>query len=133
MRPFNTFPHLLSLSFFVPIIFRIACAVMFVALARHHIRERQSIIELLSPLIGKHCGWVIQTLVALEVIVAVTLFIGWYTQIFAIAASILALKLAIVRPTSLSPFGRTNSLLILVMAISLIITGAGGIAFDIPL
>ncbi len=133
MHPFNTFPYLLSFSFFVPIIFRMSCVIAFGILAIHHYREHKHIEALVSPLVGKHSKWIIQLLVLVEAIVAMMLFVGWYTQIAAILASALALKLSVIRPLSISPFGRMNAFLLLVMSLSLIITGAGAFAFDIPL
>jgi len=133
MHPFTTFPHLLSFSFFVPTLFRVACAVVFALLAQHHIRDRKEIEKILSPLVGKLDGIMTWTMIVCEIAVALMLFVGWYTQIAAILAAALALKLLVVRPHSLSPYGKMVATLLFVMTLSLIITGAGTPALDLPL
>ena len=133
MHPFNTFPHLLSFSFFVPTLFRIACAVVFASLAQYHMRERKVIDKLLLPLVGKLASSMTWLMIVCEVIVALMLFVGWYTQIAAILGATLTLKLLLIRPRAISPYGRMVAALLFVMSFSLIITGAGAPALDLPL
>ena len=133
MHPFTTFPYLLSLSFFVPTLFRVACAVVFALLAQFHVRERKAIDKLLLPLVGKLASSMTWLMIACEVTVALMLFVGWYTQIAAIIGAALALKLLVILPRTISPYGRMVAALLFVMSFSLIVTGAGAPALDLPL
>ena len=133
MHPFNTFPFLLSLSFFVPVLFRVSCTTVFILLAQRHVNEYKNINKLLVPLVGKLSEFIVQMFIAIEVIVALMLFAGWHTQIAGILATALSIKFLVVRPHSLSPFGKMVPSLLLIMSLSLIITGSGAFGLDIPL
>ncbi len=72
---------------------------------------------------------------AVEIVIAIFLIIGLYTQLAALLnAIILVIKLAFkARDKALLTDGINYYILLLVMAISLIVTGAGWFAFDLPL
>ena len=133
MHPFTTFPILLSLSFFVPTLFRVTCAIMFVLLAQRHYQARKDIERILSPLVGKLNVPMLWLMIGYEIIVAMMLFAGWYTQIAGLLGAAMAVKLLLVRPHSFSPYGRPVAALLFVMTLSLVITGAGAPALDLPL
>lgn len=66
-----------------------------------------------------------------EAVPAVLILIGLWTQLAAIIAA-LAIFAWLFMPT-MRIFPRSTALLSLVMALSLIVTGAGAFAFDLPL
>ena len=71
---------------------------------------------------------------ALFIIAGISLILGLYLQISAILVAILMLSaLADKRARLTTELGRTELSLLLVIALSLIVTGAGPFAFDLPL
>lgn len=72
-----------------------------------------------------------RALAAAEFVLALALLVGAWTQVAAIAAGIIVA--AWLFAPRLSPLPRAASLLALVMCLSLIVTGAGAFAVDLPL
>jgi hypothetical protein len=66
-----------------------------------------------------------------EAIVAAGLLVGAWTQAFALVAGVLVSVGLLYPKVAIS--NRTAALLALVMCLSLIVTGAGALAFDLPL
>lgn len=109
-------PEILFLSPFAATIIRIALAILLAHEAWHSMA---------------HSDMQRRVLAFVKVLVAVGLFLGAWTQMAALGATlILALSLALPH-LRVSPLSTT--LLALIMAISLILTGAGAFAFDLPL
>ena len=73
----------------------------------------------------------IRILAAAEAAIAMALFLGSWTQITAIAAAVVVARWLVSPATR--PLPRSTSLLALVMCLSLLVTGAGALAFDLPL
>lgn len=74
-------------------------------------------------------------LASVEILVGSMFILGFYTQIAALVTLILAVP-ALVRPsTSLRAFttSRPTIFLMSVIALSLVVTGAGAFAFDLPI
>lgn len=79
----------------------------------------------------KHADMFVRGVGILETIVAAALILGIYTQIAALIGAALSLMwLAIPK---LRPLPLSTSLLVLAMCVSLLFTGAGAFAFDLPL
>ncbi len=73
----------------------------------------------------------VRTFAVLEVATAAALFVGAWTQAFAIVAVImLAISLAL---PQFRAWPRSTVALMLIMALTLIVTGPGALAFDYPL
>jgi len=130
----NPFPDLLTFGFFAPTILRFAAACIFFYLAYRHYQNRDAISRTRYPIVGTG-GWIVWCAIILEFIVALGLFLGYYTQITAIIGVIAALKHIVWRGKFPAFFWLTRSaaLLLLVICFSLLLSGAGALAFDLPL
>lgn len=134
----NTFPQLLAYGFgsyfFAPTILRIAAAIIFVHLAYAHYGNKEAISKTRFPILGEG-AWIPWLAIAVESAVALILFFGYHTQIGAILGALIALKAALWSGTYPKYFilSRSAAFLLFVICLCLLITGAGGLAFDLPL
>jgi hypothetical protein len=76
-------------------------------------------------------GFLARMLAVVEIVIAAALFVGAWTQVVAIIACVVLVFLMI-RP-DLRSWPRSTVALLLVMTITLIVTGPGAFAFDLPL
>lgn len=130
----NPFPELLMLSTLAPLILRVALGVFFVYLGISLWKKRKEVTTLLTPLFGKSAGGMPGLLLCVHGALGVLLIIGLYTQIAALIAFGISIKLLFVgKFQTLSPFGQATYLLLAAIALSLLLSGAGAFAFDIPL
>jgi len=113
----NIFPELLFLAPIAALLIRAATASAFILAALVHWKRDKTII--------------IKTLSVIEGIIAIALAVGFYTQ----PAAILGVLLIFVWlfKSELRPLPISTILLLLVMSISLLLTGSGPISFDLPL
>ena len=135
LSPLNPFPDLLSLIFFAPFLLRVGLGTLlflfgFIRLSgRRHVylkrfRERwpESGEVLLFSLGG------------VEIVVGLLFIVGFYTQIAALISMAMALMLLFTRNTRMvSGNNKPMYFLIFIVSLSLLISGAGAFAFDIPL
>lgn len=131
----NPFPTLLIYGVIAPLLIRVTLGALLLYLSAEHFRSRREIAHLVSTLVGKlskGTGWY---LAGIELITGAALVVGLYTQIAAIVVIVLALKCLMVKQSLkvLSPLSRSTYLLMIVMALSLLLSGAGAFAFDLPL
>ena len=107
---------------------------VFLYLAYVHFSKRRAVAEELSTLVGG-AGMIIPIYSLLELLLAVSLIIGAWTQLSAIVGAIIAIKMLIVRKklNALKPLSELSYVLLAVICISLIVSGAGAFAFDLPL
>lgn len=119
------FPALLSYHFFAPLILRVILAITFIHFGKHKVRQSK---EYVALKFGKTIGW-------LEVILGALLLVGIYTQLVAILISIILIiqLLHKIKSKAFLTDGINYYLILLVIAISLILTGPGRFAFDLPL
>ncbi len=131
----NPFPHLLVYSFFAPTLLRIAVACVFAYLAVFHFRHRREVASEVSMLSAGVAIWIIGLYIAIEAMTALGLFLGYDTQIAALVGAILSLKLLLLRPSlrHVAPLSRLTYALVGVICLSLLVLGAGAVAFDLPL
>ncbi len=127
------FPALLSYSFFAPTLLRAAAAVVIALLALTHVRREDELEAIFSPLVSKFAPTFAWLLVIIEAAVAIALFVGYRTQVAAIAGALLALMMLLAGPRIMAPRDRSAAFLLLVVCISLLALGAGAFAFDLPL
>lgn len=112
----SLFPEILFLAPFSALFIRIAIALTLGFAAWQHVASRDMTVRSLS---------------FFEAILAAALIVGAWTQASAILALVLlALQLMIAR---LKVFATGTIVLALVMCVSLLVTGAGALAFDLPL
>ncbi len=130
----NTFPDLLVLSYFAPLLIRIAIAVAFFYIAYAQSMRRNEIGEMRFPIVGASKR-IPALCAAFFVLVGGMILFGYHTQIAAILA-VLGLGKCLI-PSKwhprLLPVDRVATLLLIAMCLSLLISGAGARAFDLPL
>ena len=119
----NIFPSLLIYGFFAPTVLRIAVALLsfYVVYATWHHK-------------GKHetLGWA--SMIA-NAVVGIMLLVGYFTQIAALVALLFRLA-SFVMPKKYRdfvPLPMSTRLIVAAICISLLLTGAGALAFDLPL
>ena len=112
----SAFPDLLFLSPFAAFVIRVALGVVFGYVALRHFENTSNKLRALA---------------ALEAVLAVSLIAGAWTQVAAIA-SLLVIGLWYWSP-SLRTVALGTAILSAVLAFTLIITGAGPFAIDLPL
>lgn len=76
-------------------------------------------------------SWNIRVLGIVEIVLAGLVLVGAWVQPAALAAVVVSLAWALWRPSRSMPL--STILLALVIALSLVVTGAGAFAFDLPL
>lgn len=134
MRMLILFPQLLFLSPLGATLLRIVAGGVFLSLAWDHWRRRDELAVVDFIVVG-HGRWIPITAAAIELVVAMGLAVGAYAQLAAIGGALLALK-GIVwhgRYPQFFPLSRTANVLLFAVCLSLVVTGAGAFAFDLPL
>ncbi|HVZ76042.1 MAG TPA: hypothetical protein VG934_02090 [Candidatus Paceibacterota bacterium] len=130
----NTFPGLLTYAFFAPTLLRITVALTIGYLAYKHYEKRGEIAAARFPVVGA-ATWVPWLAIAVELCTMVGLFLGYHTQIFAIIGMLIALKQAVwsSKYPDFILLSRGTAVLLLIILVSIMVTGAGALAFDLPL
>lgn len=130
----NPFPELLAYGFFAPTLLRVAAGLVFLYVASQHYARREAFGEINFPLVG-HKTWTVWFAIVVEVVVGAMLVAGYYTQIAALVGVIAAAKYFFFRRygPSFAPLSSIASVLLLVICLSLLLSGAGALAFDLPL
>jgi uncharacterized membrane protein YphA (DoxX/SURF4 family) len=130
----STFPQLLHITW-APAILRIALAAVLIYLLIHHFKHRGAVAQELLWVgrgVALAAVWV---LIAIELLAAILLFVGAWTQVAAILVGIGFVKALIMKnkfPT-LYPLSFVSYLLLATIALSLIFSSAGAFAFDVYL
>lgn len=131
----NPFPELLMLSFFAPFFLRVAFGlVLFLTSFHQLIDKKEELTKRFNSVWPKYGVKILWTASVLEIIVGLSFVAGFYTQFAAIVGAIFALGVIVVKKYRIAT-GRDLSFYILMFAISLslLVTGAGIFAFDLPL
>ncbi len=130
----NPFPELLVYQLLAPTLLRLAAAAAFLYVAYSVYKRRKEIAEITFPLIGKG-EWIAWVSTVFHAAVGFMLGAGYYTQIAALLGAIGTLKslffMRFYQP--LVPLPRAAIALLFVILVSLLLTGAGAFAYDIPL
>lgn len=130
----NPFPDLLIFGFFAPTILRIAVAALFAYLAYSAWSRREKIAHTSLPLLGKQ-AWVGPFSTLVYGVLAVMLFVGYYTQIAALIGALASIKGIVFdhRYPEVFPLSRSTFVLLAVICLTLMLSGAGAFAYDLPL
>jgi len=130
----NPFPQLLDFAFFAPLLLRVAVAVVLFYVAYQQYRNRDKIAKLPLPIVGRNSWWCAVSIIFHTVVGALLLF-GYYTQIAALLAIVGCIKGLWLNHRHPSVVILPNSavILLLVICLSLLLTGAGALAIDLPL
>src|SRR3990167_3638985 len=132
----NTFPDLLVFSFFAPTLLRIGAAGVLFYLAYFYIVHQEEIGRSPLPLIGAvgpRIAWLMAIVAGL---IRAGLLFGYYTQIMALLGMV---EYAVYRrfyPHLMAvrfPLSRSTMLLFFIICLSLLISGAGAMAYDLQI
>jgi len=132
----NPFPELLTFSLMGPFILRAVLGIIFLDLGILKFKsEKQRWIASFQALHLNPAHVLVAVYATLEVVGALMLIFGLYTQIAALAFIILtALEFYVeYRDSTILKRNIVFYLLLLTISVSLLLTGAGAFAFDIPL
>ncbi len=131
----NPFPQLLIFSFFVPTLLRLTVTLTLLFAAQHVWRNRRNIESMRLPIVGQVREWMIWLIAAVLIADAFFLFIGLGTQWAAVVGALAALKYALLpaRYDAVRPLSRGTAALLFIICVSLLLSGAGAFAFDLPL
>jgi len=130
----NTFPNLLVLGFFAPTILRVAAAGLLLYAAYAAQKHKHEAAGLQFPVIGR-APWAATFASIAYAVIGLLLLFGAYTQIAAILGALTALKSLVLggRFPALFPYSRSTYVLLLAICLSLLVSGAGALAYDLPL
>lgn len=130
----NTFPDLLSLGFFAPTILRITVALAFLFGAYLQHRRLEELSRIRFPIVGAG-AWIIWLSIIAHTVIGLMLFFGYYTQIAAILGIVGSIKGIVYakKYPRLFALCRADYVFILAICLSLLLSGAGAWARDLPL
>ena len=132
----NTFPLLLAYGLVAPFIIRITLGLLY--LSAGYIKtfaRRETCISMFRELGSTKPLFFVLTVGILELLGGVCLILGFKTQVAAIALSLLALGFLVIklRRRDVLKQGVSFYVLVLAMSLSLLFSGAGFLAIDLPL
>ena len=136
MQTFNIFPDLFAFSFMAPLILRVIIGLIFLNLGSLKLgRERAGWVSSLNILGIRPAGFFAVLLGIAEIIGGLLLIAGAYTQLVALILAVIAMSELLIeyREESILKRDFVFYLLLTSICISLLLTGAGLYAIDIPL
>jgi len=130
----SDFPQLLAYGFFAPTVLRVAAAAVFFYLAYYHFTHKEQIAHTSFPVVGEGV-WIAWFAVVVEFAVAMALLLGWHTQVAAVFGVVMSFKQLFWhgKYPGFFALSRSASFLLLVVCASLLVSGAGALAQDLPL
>ncbi|MDE1924889.1 MAG: DoxX family membrane protein [Patescibacteria group bacterium] len=131
----NPFPQLFVYGFFAPTLLRIAAAGVFFYLAYWHFKTKKEVAHELTVLSHEMAVWIIGLYMLIELAVGAGLFLGFWTQVDALLGFIISIKVLLLKRSmhAMAPLSRTAYVLLAVICLSLLASGAGAFAIDLPL
>ncbi len=129
------FPDLLNYSFFGPTIIRLTLGCILLTLAYQHLTAREHICHEMRARFGLLAPAISFGLPTLGATVGALIVTGLFTQVAAFFTILLSVKFWVVRRTyrSIATPGALALVLMGAIALSLLLTGPGALAFDLPL
>ena len=130
----SLFPQILFLEPVGITLLRVTAGLVFLYLAYFHSHRIRELSDVRFIFIGKG-EWIVYLAVLFEAAIGATLLMGYLTQLAALVGAVMALKCLIWRSRypQFFPLDRAASFMLLAICLSLIVTGAGSYAFDLPL
>ena len=130
----SLFPQILFLEPVGITLLRVTAGAIFLYLAYWHSQRTSELSRVPFIIIGKG-AWIVYGAILFEGAVGATLLIGYLTQLAALLGALMALKYLIWRGRypQFFPLDRAASFMLLAICLSLMVTGAGSYAFDLPL
>ena len=131
----NPFPDLLSLVFFAPFLLRVGLGLLLFLFGFLRLSGKKDMyLERFRERWPEGGRGLLFLLGGTEVIVGILFIVGFYTQIATLISMIMALTLLLTRKTKrLTGNSKPFYFLIFIVSLSLLISGAGALAFDMPL
>lgn len=132
----SVFPDLLSLSFFAPFLLRLALGVVFFDFGRHTLGKGRGQHGALFEALGlKQGGKYVTPLGVIEIVVSLMLIAGLYTQLAALFTLSFSLAGYYLKGRHGAHIEHRRHLFFLtaIISLSLLLSGAGALAFDLPL
>ncbi|NTV44816.1 MAG: DoxX family membrane protein [Candidatus Yonathbacteria bacterium] len=136
MTILTLFPELLSFSFFAPFLLRVVIGIIFFRLGCLAVREkRRELADMIELVSSKHARIITRILGMLECLSGTLLVFGLFTQAAALSLTLLTAGTLVLkfRFPDVIPHHRSFLVLILAVLLSLLLTGAGIYAVDLPL
>jgi len=132
----NPFPELLTFGLMAPFALRIVAGFLYIQFGFHKLTKKKEEKSAFFTSIGLRPGMLFVWIIGLiELIGGIMLLAGFYTQIAAIALSIImlgAVCIKLFKPNKL-PGDLSFFILLFVVTLSFVFSGAGAFAFDLPL
>ena len=132
----NTFPDFLAFGLIAPFLLRIALGAVFIDFGWNKLRrqkaEKAALFESFGWTPGAHYALVLGVS---ESVIGTLLIVGLYTQLATLAAALICAAVLYLKKKYRErwPHDRRFFLLLFVIALSLLFSGAGFFAFDFPL
>lgn len=116
-------------------VLRLFVGATLVYLGTRHIQKRHDLKHTLTFSLFPYGLMTAWYFALVELVIGMMFIAGFYTQIAALLAFILSLKILVLQKHFASPYipGRLFYILLMAASISLFITGAGTFAFDLPI
>jgi uncharacterized membrane protein YphA (DoxX/SURF4 family) len=130
----SLFPELFFLSFSALMVLRIGAAIAFALLARNLYAHRREIATTSFPFFGQPSMTLVQIKVGMLAAIAILFTIGLWTQAAAIVGFVAVTKYWFFtkRYPAALPHGQLAYFLLALICLTLLVSGAGGWAFDLP-
>ena len=132
----NPFPELLTFSLLAPTLLRLTLGVFIILLGYAKFKNPyKGVTEFFEALGFKPSEYYVKTLAITEIVMGVALFVGFLTQIAALIIAVITFVSFIITTRHPETGLEKSSIyaLFFVIAISLVLTGAGLLAIDLPL
>lgn len=132
----NPFPTLLSFSLMAPLILRLTVGIILLGIGvLVCFQKKQTFLDFFKNEKFPFPPIILWIFGILEIITGLFLIIGFYTQIFAIISAFLLLSLYSFesRDNKLLPYSPAMYLVLTIISLSLLFSGAGFFAIDLPL
>lgn len=133
----SSFPQLLFLSPLAIALLRIVAALFVLYVSWEIAKRRNALSHEKYPLIGRAPEWMMLPAAMAYAVAGGLLLIGAWTQIAALVAAAGMLKLSLLSRMRAHPalaiLPESTYLLLLAVCLALVVTGAGALAFDLPL
>lgn len=136
MHPLSVFPELLTYSHTAPLILRVIVGIIFVDLGwLVFTTEKKAWIDFFETIHFKPAKLFTKALGIIEIVGGIMLIAGFYTQIAALVFAIILLAECYLetRESALLKRDIVFYVLLLAIIISLLLSGAGAMALDLPL
>ena len=123
------------LTSFSPTLLRIVAGAYFAYIAWFLFKNESRITNTSLPFVGKPRAWMVSLSAGVVTMIATMLIIGYETRLAALLAALVTMKhlYGLKKFPQIMPLSLGTYLLLLAICISLVVTGAGLLAFDSPL